>query len=73
MTAFPWEQERAGLRWGGMGTYRDQPEHGAWLRPGESHRYGVTRLTAYQGGMLEGFYTFRQEMAERGHGCPTGF
>ena len=65
--------ERAGLRWGGVGTYRDQPEHGAWLRPGESHRFGVTRLTAYQGGMVEGFYTFRQEMAERGHGCPTGF
>src|SRR5262249_40558598 len=38
-----------------------------------SHTFGVTRLTAYDGGMLEGFYAFRQEMAERGHGCPPGF
>ena len=69
----PLGTERAGFRWGGIGTYLDQPEHGAWLPPGESHRFGVTRLTAYQGGMLEGFYTFRQEMADRGHGCPPGF
>ena len=69
----PLGKEAAGFRWGGMGTYLDEPEHGAWLPPGESHRYGVTRLTAYQGGMLEGFYAFRQEMAERGHGCPPGF
>ena len=64
---------RAGLRWGGFGIYLGKPEHGAWLRPGESHRYGVTRLTAYQGEMLEAFYTFRREMADRGHGCPPGF
>jgi hypothetical protein len=69
----PMGREGAGFRWGGIGTYLDEPEHGAWLPPGESHRYGVTRLTAYEGGMLEGFYTFRQEMAERGHGCPAGF
>jgi hypothetical protein len=69
----PLGKERAGFRWGGMGTYLGEPEHGAWLRPGESHRFGVTRLTAYQGGMLEGFYTFRQEMDERGHGFPPDF
>ncbi len=69
----PMEQERAGFRWGGLGTYLGEPEHGAWLPPGKSHRFGVTRLTAYQGGMLEGYYTFRQEMDERGHGCPPGF
>ncbi len=69
----PMGEERAGFRWAGMGIYLDEPEHGAWLRPGESHRYGVTRVTAYQGGILEGFYTFRQEMADRGHGCPPGF
>src|SRR3989442_11107680 len=38
-----------------------------------SHRFGVTRLTAYEGGIIEGFYTFRQEMSARGHGCPGGF
>jgi hypothetical protein len=66
-------RDRAGLRWGGFGFYLGEPVHGAWLPPGQSHRFGVTRLTAYQGGMLEGFYTFRQEMAERGHGCPPAF
>ena len=65
--------EQLGLRWGGFGIYRGDPEHGAWLLPGEQHRFGVTRLTAYPGGMLEGFYTFRDEMAARGHGCPPGF
>jgi len=64
---------RAGLRWGGYGIYRGNPEHGAWLLPGESHRFGVTRLTAYEGGMLEGFYAFREEMSVRGHGCPAGY
>jgi hypothetical protein len=67
------EADQVGLRWGGYGIYRGNPEHGAWLLPGESHRFGVTRLTAYQGGALEGSYTFRDEMAERGHGCPKGF
>ena len=64
---------RGGLRWGGYGIYRGDPEHGAWLLPGELHRFGVTRLTAYEGGILEGFYTFREEMSARGHGCPAGF
>jgi hypothetical protein len=63
----------SGLRWGGCGIYRGDPEHGAWLLPGESHRFGVTRLTAYAGGVVEGFYAFRQEMEERGHGCPKEF
>jgi hypothetical protein len=67
------DAERVGLRWGGCGIYRGDPEHGAWLLPGESHRFGVTRLTAYEGGILEGFYTFRGEMSARGHGCHDGF
>jgi hypothetical protein len=67
------DAQHSGLRWGGCGIYRGDPEHGAWLLPGESHRFGVTRLTAYTGGILEGFYTFRQEMEDRGHGCPKGF
>lgn len=69
----PLGPDRAGLRWGGFGFYLGEPEHGAWLPPGESHHFGVTRLTAYQGGMVEGFYAFRQEMTERGHGCPPAF
>jgi hypothetical protein len=67
------EGDQSGLRWGGYGIYRGNPERGAWLSPGESHRFGVTRLTAFPGGMVEGFYAFREEMAERGHGCPQGF
>lgn len=69
----PLEAGRVGLRWGGYGIYRGDPEHGAWLSPGESHRFGVTRLTGYQGGVEEGFYAFRREMEERHHGCPKGF
>jgi hypothetical protein len=69
----PVEGDRTGLQWGGYGIYRGNPQHGAWLLPGESHRFGVTRLTAYAGGMLEGFYLFRQEMAGRGHGFPADF
>ena len=64
---------RAGLRWGGVGAHLEEPQHGVWLAPGETHRFGVTRITAYRGGMLEGFYAFRAEMAERGHGCPAGY
>lgn len=64
---------KACLRWGGCGIYRSCPEHGAWLPPGESHRFGTTRLTAYTGGMLEGFYRFRKEMATRGHGFPADY
>ncbi len=62
-----------GLRWGGAGVYRGSPEHGAWLRPGETHRFGVTRISAYDGDWQQGFYTFRAEMEKRGHGCPAGF
>jgi hypothetical protein len=69
----PLGKERAGLRWGGVGVYLGEPVHGAWLAPGEAFHFGVTRLSAYEGGMQEGFYTFRQEMAERGHGCPRSF
>jgi hypothetical protein len=61
------------LRWGGYGIYRGEPAHGAWLLPGESHQFGVTRLTAYTGSLTEGYYAFRDEMAARGHGCPQEF
>jgi hypothetical protein len=64
---------RDGVRWGGFGIFQGDPEHGAWLEPRQSHRFGITRITAYEGGINEGFYTFRAEMETRGHGCPKGF
>ncbi|MBE7539252.1 MAG: hypothetical protein HS122_12670 [Opitutaceae bacterium] len=69
----PLEKNRLGLRWGGFAIYRGDPEHGAWLQPGQSYTYGVTRLTAFEGGLNEGFYTYRSEMESRGMGCPKGF
>ena len=69
----PVSDGRAGFRWGGLGIFQGDPEHGAWLAPQHSHRFGVTRITAYDGGVNEGFYTFRAEMETRGHGCPKGF
>jgi hypothetical protein len=69
----PLPQGQIGLRWGGAGIYRGTPEHGAWLLPGESHRFGTTRITAFTGDRQQGFYAFRSEMQERGHGCPKGF
>jgi len=65
--------EQVALRWGGYGIYRAEPSQGAWLLPGETHQFGVTKLIAYQGGITEGFYAFREEMTARGHGCPEGF
>ena len=69
----PLDDGRAGLRWGGFAIFLGDPEHGARIEPGRSHTFGVTRLTAFDGGLTEGFYTFRAEMEERGHGCPAGF
>jgi hypothetical protein len=63
----------AALRWGGFGIYEGDPEHGALLAPGASHQFGVTRLTAFEGGLNEGYYAFRAEMDERGHDCPKDF
>ena len=65
--------DRIALRWGGYGIHRGEPSHGGWLRPGESHSFGVTKLIAFKGGITEGYYAFRQEMSARGHGCPQGF
>ena len=69
----PVDDGRAGFRWGGFGIFQGDPEHGAWLAPQQSHRFGITRITAFEGGIEEGFYTFRAEMETRGHGCPKGF
>ena len=63
----------AALRWGGWGIYEGDPEHGALFAPGASHQFGVTRLTAFEGGIPEAYYAFRAEMDARGHDCPKGF
>lgn len=69
----PVDAEHCGLRWGGFGAYFGDPEPGFWLAPGATHEFGVTRLTAFEGGVTEGFYTFRREMESRGAGCPKDF
>ncbi len=69
----PLGDDRLGLRWGGFGIYQGDPEGGASLAPQTSHRFGVTRITAFEGGLTEGYYTFRAEMESRGIGCPKGF
>ena len=69
----PLDNDRVGLRWGGFGIYGGDPEHGAWIESNSSYSFGVTRITAFEGGIREGFYAFRREMESRGHGCPTDF
>ena len=69
----PLDEDRVGLRWGGFGIYEGDPEPGAWVAAGSSYSFGVTRITAFQGGIREGFYAFRREMEARGHGCPEAF
>lgn len=63
----------AGLRWGGFGGYRGNPDRSTWLAPHESHRFGATRLTPFRGERIRGFYAFRAEMAGRGHRHPDHF
>ncbi len=65
--------DQLGLRWGGFGIYQGDPEPGVSIEPGKSHTFGATRITAFDGGISEGFYTFRREMEARGHGCPPDF
>ncbi len=67
------EDGMLGLRWGGLAIFEGDPEAGARLAPGASHQFGATRITAYQGGLEDGFYAFRSEMDARGQGCPKGF
>jgi hypothetical protein len=69
----PLSEDRVGLRWGGYGIFQGDPEYGAWIAPQTSYRFGTTRLTAFEGGITEGFYAFRAEMEARGLGWPAGF
>ncbi len=73
LDSIPMGGETLGLRWGGYGIFQGDPEGGAALAPEDPQRFGVTRITAFDGGMEEGFYAFRAEMESRGIGCPSGF
>jgi hypothetical protein len=61
------------LRWGGAGIYCGDPEPACQLAPGKSFHFGTTRLTAFEGDLTQGYYTFRDEMESRGHKVPVGF
>jgi hypothetical protein len=61
------------LRWGGAGTFLADCEAAIQIPAGAEHSFGVTRLTAYDGDMTDGFYTFRSEMESRGMGMPKNF
>ena len=69
----PLEQGMIGLRWGGAGVSAGDPEGYLHLAAGAMHDFGITRLTAFHGDILQGFYAFRAEMESRGHEAPVGF
>jgi len=69
----PLSESSEGLRWGGFGSYRGDPDQSTWLAPGEAHRFGVIRVTPFKGDRNRGFYAFRAEMASRGHRHPDRF
>jgi hypothetical protein len=60
------------LRWGG-GSAPDDMDGYIHLAPGSSHEFGVTRLSAFPGNLVRGYYVFRAEMESRGHGTPEKF
>jgi hypothetical protein len=62
----PLSGDRLGLRWGGCGA-SDDAEGSCRLAPGATHDFGITRLTAFQGDYVQGYYAFRSEMESRGH------
>jgi len=61
-----------GLRWGGAGAF-DDAEGSYRLAPGATRVFGVTRLTAFRGDLVQGYYAFRGEMEARGHAIPDGY
>jgi len=61
-----------GLRWGGASP-PDEMYSYIHLEPGASYEFGVTRLSAFQGGLTQGYYNFRTQMESRGHRTPEKF
>ena len=66
-------EQGAGLRWGGAGSFLSNGEGAVHIAPGTEHSFGVSRLTAFNGDLTQGYYTFRDEMAARGHGVPAHY
>jgi hypothetical protein len=62
-----------GLRWGGAGWPPSDCEGLCTIPAGETHSFGISRLTAFAGDMTQGFYAFRAERASQGHGVPPGY
>jgi len=62
-----------GLRWGGAGSDPQSCEGFTDIPAGGTHSFGASRLTAFQGGLTEGFYAFRREMDSRGMGVPANY
>jgi hypothetical protein len=62
-----------GLRWGGAGVDVSDCEGLALIPAGATRSFGISRLTAFEGDMTQGFYTFRAERDSRGHGLPAHY
>jgi hypothetical protein len=62
-----------GLRWGGAGVDVSDCEGLCTIPAGETHSFGTSRVTAFQGDFTQGYYAFRSEMESRGHGAPAGY
>jgi hypothetical protein len=63
----------SGLRWGGAGAAPGDAEGLCIIPAGETHSFGTSRITAFQGDFTQGYYAFRSEMESRGHGVPANY
>lgn len=61
------------LRFGGCGAWHGDPQSWACVSPGQTVTSGWTYFCRYEGDWREGFYVFRDFLAEHGHGCPFHF
>ena len=62
-----------GLRWGGAGAAPSEAEGLCIIPAGATHSFGRSRITAFQGDFVQGYYAFRSEMASHGHGVPADY
>lgn len=72
------EPERRGtetlIRFGGAGQWKNgHPERSARLLPGESCRFGETRLQVTAGDWKHGFYAFRRYLEDKGCRIPLTY
>ncbi len=70
----PLKQAEPILRFAGAGLWRvGDPEAAAMLEPGETFRFGMTRLEVVDGGWRESYSAFRRFMENQGNRTPQGF